>query len=1490
MRDTTGPPAAGSSREDECSVKRSVVRFSRGGRTRATLQGVSRSILAVLYLACLSGSTMAERAVSANLLKNPSFEKGVDGNGLPVGWELYQQRDEKRRIKVVDGAQGGAKALLIEDDSEDGEIGVVQTVPATGGLVYRAGVWVRRAGDASSEGSYLQMRFLPSNTFGQRPLIVRPGKGPGLSEISVTGTAPEGTNRITLYIYTHAQPTPRVIVDKVELVSGADPNDGDDVPLPVSPVYAKLKDLHLLTTLVRDGRPEAAIVKPPSGLYDAAARRIQDAIKRITGAAVPIIEDDGPVAAIRDAVLEGYPAKRLPGGAGLLSQNLICLGNRSTNRTIGVLYDLCYCFLDLKYPGPGGHVVRTLHSPFGDGRNVILVGGSDAAGVEAAAGVLIAKLNDAGGRQGLLQIGRLMEISLSHRYKVSTDIRQVQTWAASDMYGSTGYFGWNTISKRMALYYMTGDEFHAREFLRLAFPDDAAKKEIAAIDGEMIENKDAPLSGPYHYNAHMMILLWDLIEESPVFTDEQRLRVTNAFSQQLQHRKSEGIYGATLPPTMLGSRHGQWSAISLYCLGRYFQTGCPAPVWRHCVQSSRMHFEALHHSGWIYGESDNLYWYNTGIAPIFWYLIFTGDRRPIENGVVPQLLRGQEVLISGLSPDWALNAASLDSLNRVAYVTGDGRWTTYRNRTKNDMDALRLGQSFWPDDSIRPHEPDDLVGRWSVHPLPEPAWRSRRSGIPHKESFYFASFRSAPDASGDFILLDGFNGASRNPYHTFAILELRLAGHTILQGSGNTGQGYLNQVLTRCDGMVEPQVAMDAALRHCDVLGDTAVAVAEVPNAAFCNWRRSIVQRIGRYSLIVDDLTFRPDSQNMEVETLWQAGRISWDAKTQALNVPTGTAGTPIIQIRPCDPLPVRTDGGVASLMWNGPVKKGLQRVSFSLIGPRGRDGSAAPACYRVAENAAALAIPETAIAVVGSFAGLHADLVVLCRDHLFGLNVKRAGMGATLLDADNPIDIDWDFKTGKLHLSVTADAQVRLAMVGESAAATRGQLRIIDLKFGRQTIEKAFPSRSVLDAIGLSLRMWVGAGRKVRDEAVKPRVGTFAPSDVHPTVPKLEPAWTAQVPGAVVALETAVVDGRPLIFVSEGKAVHLLTADGKEVRVLSTDGPIRVLCWWPEQKLILAGCADEKVVAFDEDGRRRWTFTSEMDPAVFQAAKQYWFKSAHPGIYGLFTGVFLDGRSQAFVGSACTLEIIDENGKLVRRMPVFWGPGNIFQMVDAPDGSRNLLVGRRPNDGEALAIINNRTLSPSPRGFQGVPPGHSYVNGWDGMSRHHLFYEDLEGDGRKEVVSEINGVWNRVTVWSSEGRPLYNAQFGPGPDHHQPDRTIRDLALVDLKGDGKKDILVATSRGLVVALNGHCEKLWSKRLACPPVVLQPVTPPGAKTPLTVVGSEDGPVAVLDARGDPVQTGLVSGRPVSIASTTDASGESLVIIATDKGQVAAFRL
>lgn len=1518
-------------------------------------------------------------------IANPSFDEPWDGQGAPPGWAIYAGGAETATLRPAQTAQG--PALLIHDDDKVLEIGVTQTFAARAGEGYRVTVAVQSVPEASSLGAYLQLRFLPSGTYVQEALYTESVEE--TEDISVSAVAPPDTTQATLYLYTHRDPTPKVIVDNVRVESGVEvPPEAPALPEPVPPQYDTLKEMHEQIPLVADGEALCAIVVPASGAYQAAAEAVQQAIRQGTRVTVPIVRDDDPVAAIP------------------LTRHLIVLGNRSTNRTSSALYDLFYSLVDLKYPGKGGHVVRTVHNPFGNGFSVVIVGGSDVTGVNDAARALSARLRQSA-RPGSLRLGWTMITRLGAGLKPNPDVRTAETWDDSKMYGATGYFGWNSISKRMAMYYMWGDEFSAREVVRLAFPDAQALKEIDEIDGERIENKKDPLAGTYHYNSHMMMLFWDLIEESPVFTDEERLRITNAFARQLKHRLGEGIYQLTRPPRLLSSRHGQWAAISHYVLGRYFNKYYPSPLWAQCQRGGELAFQSLHKTAWLAGESDNLFWYNTALAPILVYMVLTGDRKPLEVGTLQELLRNQEVLISGLVPDENLRGCAMTYLNQAAYLTGDGRWITYRDRCEVDTDIFRLGQSFWPDDSIQATQPTDLVGKWTIAAVPKGMWLERQSGIPLSQSFQFGSYRSAPDATGDYILLDGLNGASRNPYHTFDILELRLAGRTLLRG-------YHNQVLTSADGMVEPQVPMDAALLYRDMVGQTAAAVGAVDKMPFCSWRRTIAQRLGRYALICDDLTFRTESDNMKVATSWQPVSGAWDPAAQAvrMTVPGDRASTPgwkvfaaldmpwvsspagadyLVKLDSLKTVLLRgrevgqwmemtftlnepfkgaafadflnyvdrgrvqvwldgravgdvfdnsadgvteathplgtvdlaagahklrlevtgfhdgldkayigfrglslqaegappasapaayelhgserqetTGGGVVNMQWVGPVTSAQRRKVFYLLGER--SGNASLACLQVSAQAAMAAVPQAALVVAGEEGLTRGELVVLAEDHLYGHALRQAGVAQPLVAADQPVDIDWDFATGALHVVTTTDTTLQVQ-------AQTGSLELV-LPSGRHVREGVQPAPAALSALGEELRARLAQARQQRAQQL-------AEGQEEGTVdlPPLPAPATAQLGERVASLVSVPGEEGSLIAAAAGKTIHLLRPDGQAVRTLECDDKIRVLRWWPETQLLLAGCVDEKVIAFTLAGERRWEFTSVMDPAVYEAAKPYWFKTApgHEGIHGLTTGTFYDGKSQAFVGSACTLEVLDEAGQLVKRMPVFWGPIFRFLFLDGPEQTRNLVLAQWPNGSDAPWVLNSEK-GLTGFGFYTTPPGHSYVGGWTAQQRTALTAADLDGDGSVEVITCVNGTWNRVTVYSGAGEPLYNAQFGAGASN-APYAQMRDMEVADLDGDGKQEILVGTHERLLVALDGQCGKLWSRLLPAAPQRVQAVTVPEGAGARLIVGCVNGQVFTISGAGEMLGQTTVDGAPVERLLLDTPQGPR-VVLGTDRGCVA----
>lgn len=323
-------------------------------------------------------------------------------------------------------------------------------------------------------------------------------------------------------------------------------------------------------------------------------------------------------------------------------------------------------------------------------------------------------------------------------------------------------------------------------------------------------------------------------------------------------------------------------------------------------------------------------------------------------------------------------------------------------------------------------------------------------------------------------------------------------------------------------------------------------------------------------------------------------------------------------------------------MLWRGVVQKGSEGCWFSLLAG---DGTV---CARLAENAAALALPESAVAAVGDFEGLNGDLVVLAGSHLHGVNLTGAAMGAPLFRASAPVQVDWDFRVGALEVVADEETEIRLAVSDPDGVRVDGSVLerggdgtgpgTIRIPSGRHSVTGATPDAAVLERVTARLSGLLEQGRDAR------RGSAAAPSPVSPDVPSISSVFASRVGGAIVDLVAVDSGGQALICAAEDRNIHVLSQGGEKLRTMPTDGPIRLLHWWEEHNLLLAGCEDEKVIAFDPDsGDRRWVFVSEEDPAVFRAAKPYWFKTApgHAGVHGLHSGVFLDGRSQAFVGSA---------------------------------------------------------------------------------------------------------------------------------------------------------------------------------------------------------------------------------------------------------------
>ncbi len=1199
------------------------------------------------------------------------------------------------------------------------------------------------------------------------------------------------------------------------------------VPPPkVAPQYRVLKDLHLRTFLVKDGEPRAALIIDDRGELQEEAAAIQQAIKEKTGASLPILKGSDPSLAIP------------------FQSNLVFLGNRSTNSAFSKLYDRFYALTDVKYPGPGGYELRSVHNPFGNARNMILLGGSDAAGVKTAAAHFLKVLNREVKEKGELSVGWLLDVKPGGSWAPASHVSEELTWDDSKGYGSN-YFGWNSISKAMALYYTTGEALYAREVVRLSFPDAQAKAEIAKNDGERIENKADPLAGPYHYTATCLVLYWDLIEESPHFSDAEKLAITNGLARQLNHAPTSGaekVYNLQGPEEAISSRHGIYQALTFYTLSRYFSKDYADPVWQHLLKASGAYYFAplADAEPWVTGEGDNLYWYSTCLAPLIDYMLLSGDRQFQTSGGLAHLLRNQEVLWNGSREDRNFSFVSPGFLNKAAYVTGDGRWLYYFQRLGLDLSKSRLGQSFWPSPEFVEALPDDLLDRWTICSLPDKQARTLESGISPKESFANMAFRTSPDESGDFILLDGWDSRARNPYHAFSILDLRINGNTLLRG-------YLNQVQVTVGGAVGAKIPLSARRQEQLSLGGTVLVRAEVPGLVDgASWQRTLCLRKGRHAVVADTITFPKEAENVEIKFLWQ----NLDGPPWASG-PGWTRSDSTVVVA-ADPLLAESgEAGYASLRnrvaqsWFGDVRQDRQLHFFSLLCPA--EGGARPEGIRVAPNAAEFSLPAKVIAATGDDLGTEADFSLREQNHLFATGLKTAP-GFT---ASSPVDIDWDFEKGELAIRAEEATRITVALkAGETPVLLNGQPldgRGIDIPIseGTHLLSNAFPkaghsfeTRSGIDSVAVS--------------AIS-KMGEF---------PELRTVFEVELPGEIKDAAWCFREKEARYFAAVGKTVYELDEGGKTVRQLAAPAEVRTMHWWDEPSLLVLGTMDQQVVAYSLDGRKEWSFQSEMDPAVLKRGKTYWFNTAeaHRGISGLGSGVFLAGESQLFVGSASTLEILDASGSLVKRFAQFWGDPSVFQIIPSRPGGSNLLVGRIHGESLVPYQINSKTLVCEKGRFHEPPPDHTYFKQWNGLRRMHFFHADIDGDGKREVISDIVGFWNRISVWDEEGKPKASISFGPGAfpggSVKHTSSLIRGAGLVSAgPGESEPKVIVAVlSTGLAVALDGQCQIKWSKKLPFTPTAL------AVSEGTVAIGGEDGRVITLDFDGRFLQEASLPGK------------------------------
>lgn len=611
------------------------------------------------------------------------------------------------------------------------------------------------------------------------------------------------------------------------------------------------KDRNLETELVRNGRSVAAIVGAPE-----LARVVNAAIQSKTGVTLPVL----PHTAYENAEK--------------LDRNLIIIGSRDDNRTMSNFYNRHFALIDGKYPGPGGYDVHSVHNPLGDKFNLILAGGSNVQGHQKAVARLAERIRKCNAGKSL-ELGFISDAKLSPSYKVARDVKDIPLWEHSTGYGSRGVFSWNSLARNLAMLYITNDPYYKNEFMRLAFPKDKkTQRELFLRDDEAYhDDPSEPIVKVYHYRGQYMTLYWDMVDENPLFTDEERLKVNQKLYEQLVFRLTRKDYtnpyrNYNTRKLVRPDRHYCWEVLTAYTTARFLDKDFPCFDTKEGLRLGRNAMEPLYEKPLIGNIA--LFWVVTSAELQTYYAALQGHRL-VGNPVLKEYAKNLTLISTlgkGSDDRNAIYGSSWVYLALSYLAQDEGVAMLARNRAQggnfaskifHDHSIFRVGQSFWPSAKYPQDSVKDNVGKWIEFATAIPK-------DPRKSEVLFTSYRSKGDASGDYMMVDPhYSTGLRDPQHNFAMLFAILDGVPLLYG-------YENALVPYANGLNIGKYPFDAEIISRGAKDQFSWITGRIRNFNGFDCDRTWLMREGKYLAAIDRITARQDHAAARFDLKYTAG------------------------------------------------------------------------------------------------------------------------------------------------------------------------------------------------------------------------------------------------------------------------------------------------------------------------------------------------------------------------------------------------------------------------------------------------------------------------------------------------------------------------------------------------------------------------------------------------------------------------------------------
>ncbi|OGV80329.1 MAG: hypothetical protein A3K19_04275 [Lentisphaerae bacterium RIFOXYB12_FULL_65_16] len=655
------------------------------------------------------------------------------------------------------------------------------------------------------------------------------------------------------------------------------------VPAPIS----TLKPLYPQTALVENGVSRAVVVCPADDRSRAAVARLRELVAAESGAALETLTD-------ADVAGEDWHVDQVK----IAGRNLVALGNVNNNRLLAVLSGPGYVVADSIYPGQGGYVIRTVHDPFATGVNVLVLAGSDADGVDRAVRVFAERYLKGAGKTVLLR-EPVVDVQFAKKaYSFFPDETQSLTSKRQPQYTGMEWFreqlrgagfmdaagGMVTsqdanqdmtavtgILARMGqTYFRTGD----RQLLPLM-------KELLDKNRHLLAKTSPPREMGARSATH--VHEWDLLEELPIWTDPDRLDITNALLRDAAQGHERRVFHEQVAQgcvQTLDENHGTSSALRSFQAWHYFYKYYRSPESEYWMNCAAAVFSAQASTFQILEDATGYLCYCP--EQTVTYSLARPDLTYFTRGVA--LHHAQYVATAcinnlGLGTGFGdasaiLEPAFFELLSRVAWFHRDPRLYWVIREKLPQACGLRIFQNnIVVDLDVVPKEPVEWTGliRVPLYEAPlekgqgvkEPVFAEKKEL--DAKLFNKLVFRENWDANGQYLLLDGTgdwsgvpgpHGHKHDDINTIVNFtdegRMWLVDHTYQLRSPQDHSG----VFVACDGNGR---LPGKTLARLDTFAENEQW--GLTRTAFGVWERSIFWRKGRWFLVLDRVTADKDGE-----------------------------------------------------------------------------------------------------------------------------------------------------------------------------------------------------------------------------------------------------------------------------------------------------------------------------------------------------------------------------------------------------------------------------------------------------------------------------------------------------------------------------------------------------------------------------------------------------------------------------------------------------